>query len=260
MIVGGHLDSVPERRLARRHAQRGRRPRGAARAGARAARAHAQAGRLGRRGGRALRPQPARLERLRRHARPRGRARPHRPRRDGAARRARRPRRRARPHARVRAAALEGAAAYLELHIEQGPVLEQLDLPLGVVLGHVRRPAPPDPLHRRPRARRRDAHATCAATPSSPPRAARSPSATTPPRATTCARRPAPYASRRASSRRSTARCEISLDQRALDPGVLAEMLEDRARHLRTASRRRRAARSPGSRCGRSSRSRSTTG
>ena len=30
---------------------------------------------------------------------------------------------------------LEGVAAYLELHIEQGPVLESLDLPLGVVLG-----------------------------------------------------------------------------------------------------------------------------
>jgi beta-ureidopropionase / N-carbamoyl-L-amino-acid hydrolase len=30
---------------------------------------------------------------------------------------------------------LEGAAAYLELHIEQGPVLESIDLPLGVVLG-----------------------------------------------------------------------------------------------------------------------------
>ncbi|HEY1563870.1 MAG TPA: Zn-dependent hydrolase [Gaiellaceae bacterium] len=30
---------------------------------------------------------------------------------------------------------LEGAAAYLELHIEQGPVLESLALPLGVVLG-----------------------------------------------------------------------------------------------------------------------------
>jgi N-carbamoyl-L-amino-acid hydrolase len=30
---------------------------------------------------------------------------------------------------------LENAAAYLELHIEQGPVLETLDLPLGVVLG-----------------------------------------------------------------------------------------------------------------------------
>jgi N-carbamoyl-L-amino-acid hydrolase len=30
---------------------------------------------------------------------------------------------------------LETAAAYLELHIEQGPVLESIDLPLGVVLG-----------------------------------------------------------------------------------------------------------------------------
>jgi N-carbamoyl-L-amino-acid hydrolase len=30
---------------------------------------------------------------------------------------------------------LEGAAAYLELHIEQGPVLESLGVPLGVVLG-----------------------------------------------------------------------------------------------------------------------------
>jgi N-carbamoyl-L-amino-acid hydrolase len=32
-------------------------------------------------------------------------------------------------------AQLEGAAAYLELHIEQGPVLESLGLPLGAVLG-----------------------------------------------------------------------------------------------------------------------------
>jgi hydantoinase/carbamoylase family amidase len=30
---------------------------------------------------------------------------------------------------------LDGAAAYLELHIEQGPVLESMDLPLGAVLG-----------------------------------------------------------------------------------------------------------------------------
>jgi allantoate deiminase len=30
---------------------------------------------------------------------------------------------------------LENAVAYLELHIEQGPVLEQMDFPLGVVLG-----------------------------------------------------------------------------------------------------------------------------
>src|SRR3954452_13409964 len=34
-----------------------------------------------------------------------------------------------------RRAQLEGAGAFLELHIEQGPVLESLDLPLGVVLG-----------------------------------------------------------------------------------------------------------------------------
>jgi N-carbamoyl-L-amino-acid hydrolase len=33
------------------------------------------------------------------------------------------------------------AAAYLELHIEQGPVLESLDLPLGVGARHVRRGA-----------------------------------------------------------------------------------------------------------------------
>ena len=32
-------------------------------------------------------------------------------------------------------AQLANAAAYLELHIEQGPVLESMDLPLGVVLG-----------------------------------------------------------------------------------------------------------------------------
>ena len=32
---------------------------------------------------------------------------------------------------------LENAAAYLELHIEQGPVLESMDLPLGVVLGTI---------------------------------------------------------------------------------------------------------------------------
>jgi N-carbamoyl-L-amino-acid hydrolase len=32
-------------------------------------------------------------------------------------------------------AQLESAAVYLELHIEQGPVLESMDLPLGVVLG-----------------------------------------------------------------------------------------------------------------------------
>jgi beta-ureidopropionase / N-carbamoyl-L-amino-acid hydrolase len=38
-------------------------------------------------------------------------------------------------HALAAHSQLEGAAAYIELHIEQGPVLEALDLPLGVVLG-----------------------------------------------------------------------------------------------------------------------------
>ncbi len=35
----------------------------------------------------------------------------------------------------------ENAAAYLELHIEQGPVLERMDLPLAVVSGDERRGA-----------------------------------------------------------------------------------------------------------------------
>ena len=43
-------------------------------------------------------------------------------------------RRRSRPRPRGRSQ-LESAAAYLELHIEQGPVLESMDLPLGAVLG-----------------------------------------------------------------------------------------------------------------------------
>lgn len=38
-------------------------------------------------------------------------------------------------HIKDAGAQLKNAAAYLELHIEQGPVLESMDLPLGVVLG-----------------------------------------------------------------------------------------------------------------------------
>ncbi len=38
-------------------------------------------------------------------------------------------------HAKEAGKQLKHAAAYLELHIEQGPVLESMDLPLGVVLG-----------------------------------------------------------------------------------------------------------------------------
>ena len=52
---------------------------------------------------------------------------------------------------------LESAAAYLELHIEQGPVLESLDLPLGVVLGTFGVERHLDHLPRPGRARRVDA-------------------------------------------------------------------------------------------------------
>ena len=51
----------------------------------------------------------------------------------------------------------EGAAAYLELHIEQGPVLERLGLPLGVVLGTFGVAAPRRALRRAARPRRLDA-------------------------------------------------------------------------------------------------------
>ena len=52
---------------------------------------------------------------------------------------------------------LEHAAAYLELHIEQGPVLESLDLPLGVVSGRSASSATSSPgrARRRTPARRR---------------------------------------------------------------------------------------------------------
>ena len=125
VIVGSHIDAVPVGRLARRRARRARRAR---RRCARSRPASAPPvdrppGRLGRRGGRALRPQPARLLRRRRHARPRRRARP--------ARRARARGCRTRwpPAASTSTAPAQRArgsrarCAYLELHIEQGPVL-----------------------------------------------------------------------------------------------------------------------------------------
>ena len=126
-----------ERRLARRLPQRRRRRRGAAprRRGGDAA-GHGAARQLGRRGGRALRPQPLRLERGRRlDGRP-GRAAPARRTATASRCRTRSPSTASTSTARsTRARELETAAAYLELHIEQGPVLESLDLPLGVVLG-----------------------------------------------------------------------------------------------------------------------------
>src|ERR671911_602828 len=120
---------------------------------------------------------------------------------------------------------LENAAAYLELHIEQGPVLERMDYPLGVVLGTfgVERHA----------VRFTGQHAHSGSTPMD-------------------VRRDAFIAAARSASefrddaaRRDDVRgtvgfvnvspgivtafngwCEVSLDQRALDVGVLASMLD----------------------------------
>ena len=120
---------------------------------------------------------------------------------------------------------LENAAAYLELHIEQGPVLERMDLPLGVVLGTfgVERHA----------VRFRGQHAHSGSTPMEVRRDA------------FIAAARAAIAFRDDAAARDDVRattgfvnvspaivtafngwCEMSLDQRALDPEVLADMLE----------------------------------
>jgi allantoate deiminase len=121
---------------------------------------------------------------------------------------------------------LAGAVAYLELHIEQGPVLERLELPLGVVLGSfgVERHA----------LRFTGAHAHSGASPMDDRRdafiaAARSAVAfrdgaagSADARATTGAVRVAPGI-----PTAFNGACELTLDQRALDPHVLAGLLED---------------------------------
>ncbi|BBL80253.1 Zn-dependent hydrolase [Rubrobacter xylanophilus] len=120
---------------------------------------------------------------------------------------------------------LENAAAYLELHIEQGPVLERLGLPLGVVLGTfgVERHA----------VRFTGQHAHSGSTPMDVRRDA----------FIAAARSAVEFrddARRREDVRATTGFvnvspgivtafngfCEMSLDQRALDAGELAEMLE----------------------------------
>ena len=120
---------------------------------------------------------------------------------------------------------LENAVAYLELHIEQGPVLERIDLPLGVVLGTfgVERHA----------VRFTGQHAHSGSTPMDVRRDA----------FVAAARSAIEFrddATRRDDVRATTGFvnvspaivtafngwCEMSLDQRALDAGVLAEMLE----------------------------------
>ena len=119
---------------------------------------------------------------------------------------------------------LENAVAYLELHIEQGPVLERMGLPLGVVLGTfgVERHA----------VRFTGQHAHSGSTPMDVRRdafiaAARSAvafrddaAAREDVRATTGFVNVSP-----AIVTAFNGWCETSLDQRALDPGVLADML-----------------------------------
>ncbi|MGF1470732.1 MAG: Zn-dependent hydrolase [Rubrobacteraceae bacterium] len=120
---------------------------------------------------------------------------------------------------------IEKALAYLELHIEQGPVLESLDLPVGVVLGTfgVERHA----------IRYTGFHAHSGSTPMEVRRDAFLSAA----RAAVAIR---DDAARRDDVRATTGFvnvspaivtafngwCEMSLDQRALDAGVLADMLE----------------------------------
>jgi len=127
-------------------------------------------------------------------------------------------------HARDAGERLEGALAYLELHIEQGPVLERMDLPLGVVLGTFG--------VQRHRIRFTGAHAHAGATPMDARRDAFLAGA----RSALAFR---DDAAARDDVRATTGRvevspgivtafngtCELSLDQRALDAGVLAEML-----------------------------------
>ena len=119
---------------------------------------------------------------------------------------------------------LENAVAYLELHIEQGPVLERMDLPLGVVLGTfgVERHA----------VRFTGQHAHSGSTPMDVRRDAFAAAA----RSAIAFR---DDAARRDDVRATTGFvnvspaivtafngwCETSLDQRALDPDVLADML-----------------------------------
>jgi N-carbamoyl-L-amino-acid hydrolase len=118
---------------------------------------------------------------------------------------------------------LAGAAAYLELHIEQGPVLERLDLPLGVVLGSFG--------VERHRLTFTGAHAHSGATPMDARRDA----------FVAAARSAVAFrddAARRSDARATTGpvrvepgiptafngRCELTLDLRALDPAELASM------------------------------------
>lgn len=120
---------------------------------------------------------------------------------------------------------LENAAAYLELHIEQGPVLESMDLPLGVVLGTfgverhaVRFTGQHAHSGSTPMEVRRDAFVAAARSAVAFRDDARSRDDV---RATTGFVNVSP-----AIVTAFNGWCETSLDQRALDPAVLASMLD----------------------------------
>jgi N-carbamoyl-L-amino-acid hydrolase len=120
---------------------------------------------------------------------------------------------------------LENAAAYLELHIEQGPVLESMDLPLGVVLGTfgverhaVRFTGQHAHSGSTPMEVRRDAFIAAARSAVAFRDDARSRDDV---RATTGFVNVGP-----AIVTAFNGWCEMSLDQRALDPAVLASMLD----------------------------------
>ena len=155
-------------------------------------------------------------------------------------------------------AQLRGARAYIELHIEQGPVLESRGEPAGDGARHLRGRAPrgaSSPARRRTPARRRW---RCAATRSWPPprrrwRSARSASATT-----------ACLHGRRRDSEPGVitavaGRTEMLLDQRHLDPDELAAMLAE-ARDACEQAAADHGCEVELSTSGRSRRSRSTTG
>jgi allantoate deiminase len=119
---------------------------------------------------------------------------------------------------------LQNAAAYLELHIEQGPVLERMDLPMGVVLGTfgverhvVRFTGQQAHSGSTPMDARRDAFIAAARSAIEfRDDAARRDDV----RATTGFVNVSP-----AIVTAFNGWCEMSLDQRALDPDVLADML-----------------------------------
>ena len=130
------------------------------------------------------------------------------------------------------AGGLDDAGAYLELHIEQGPVLEELGIPAGAVIGcyGVERHAVTFSGRAQPRRARR--RWTCATTPSWPPRASR-----------LAVRDGAPRARRRGDDRHGAGRARRADDhQRALRGDARPARLRPRGARRRCSPTRAAAA------------------